>query len=89
MEWEEVPVSELVSFESHDEAAVLTDLQEHGLMSRGFSIPITIELSKRPEVKETEDNTSIIATLQECKQLLAEKYLPTINKWMEVRVNSN
>ena len=110
VEWEEVPVSELASSESHDQAALLTDLQEHGLMSRGFSIeshdqaadlqehglmsrgfsiPITIELSKQPEVTETEDNTSIIATLQECKQLLAEKYLPTINKWMEVRVKSN
>ena len=87
VEWEEVPISELVSSESHDQAAVLTNLQEHGLMSRGFSIPITIELSKQPEVKETEDNTSIIATLQECKQLLVEKYLPTINKWMEVRLN--
>lgn len=85
VEWEEVPISELVSCESRDQAAVLTDLQEHGLTSRGFSIPITIELSRQPEVRETEDNTSIIATLQECKQLLSEKYLPAINKWMEVR----
>ena len=77
VEWEDVPMTG-----SHDQGAA--DLQEHGLMSRGFSIPITIELSITPEVRETEDNSSIIATLQECKQLLSEKYLPTINKWMEV-----
>ena len=78
VEWEDVPMTG-----SHDQRPA-ADLQEHGLMSRGFSIPITIELSTTPEVRETEDNASIIATLQECKQLLSEKYLPTINKWMEV-----
>ena len=83
VEWEDVPTSS----RSHDQLLGGTAgdlLQEHGLTSRGFSIPITIELSTIPEVRETEDNTSIIATLQECKQLLSEKYLPTINKWMEV-----
>ena len=80
VEWEDVPMSG-----SHDQLLQgAADLQEHGLMSRGFSIPITIELSTVPEVRETEDNASIIATLQECKQLLSEKYLPTISKWMEV-----
>ena len=79
VEWEDVPMSR-----SHDQLQGAADLQEHGLTSRGFSIPITIELSTTPEVRETEDNTSIIATLQECKQLLSEKYLPAINKWMEV-----
>ena len=78
VEWEDVPMSG-----SHDQGGADL-LQEHGLTSRGFSIPITIELSTQPEVRETEDNASIIATLQECKQLLSEKYLPTINKWMEV-----
>lgn len=82
VEWEDVPMSG-----SHDQPQGAADLQEHGLTSRGFSIPITIELSTTPEVRETEDNASIIATLQECKQLLSEKYLPTINKWMEVGVN--
>ena len=81
VEWEDVPVSRP---ETHDQIA--TDLQEHGLTSRGFCIPITIELSSQPEVRETEDNTSIIATLLECKQLLSETYLPKINKWMGVRV---
>ena len=84
VEWEDVPTSS----RSHDQLLGGTAgdlLQEHGLTSRGFSIPITIELSTIPEVRETEDNSSIIATLQECKQLLSEKYLPTINKWMEVQ----
>lgn len=80
VEWEDVPILG-PSLGSHDQAA---ELQEHGFTSRGFSIPITIELGNQPEVRETEDNTSIIATLQECKQLLSEKYLPNINKWMEV-----
>ena len=83
VEWEDVPTSS----RSRDQLLGGTAgalLQEHGLTSRGFSIPITIELSTIPEVRETEDNASIIATLQECKQLLSEKYLPTINKWMEV-----
>lgn len=83
VEWEDVPTSS----RSRDQLLGGTAgdlLQEHGLTSRGFSIPITIELSTTPEVRETEDNASIIATLQECKQLLSEKYLPTINKWMEV-----
>lgn len=79
VEWEDVPMSR-----PHDQVQEVADLQEHGLTSRGFSIPITIELSTIPEVRETEDNASIIATLQECKQLLSEKYLPNINKWMEV-----
>ena len=78
VEWEEVPIPRP---ESHDQAS---DLQEHGLTSRGFAIPITIELSSQPEVRETEDNTSIIATLLECKHLLSETYLPKINKWMGV-----
>ena len=85
VEWEDVPTSS----RSHDQLLGGTAgdlLQEHGLTSRGFSIPITIELSTIPEVRETEDNSSIIATLQECKQLLSEKYLPTINKWMEVHM---
>ena len=78
VEWEEVPIPRP---ESHDPAS---DLQEHGLTSRGFTIPITIELSSQPEVRETEDNTSIITTLLECKHLLSETYLPKINKWMGV-----
>ena len=85
VEWEDVPTS------SRSDDLLLGGtagnlLQEHGLTSRGFSIPITIELSTIPEIRETEDNASIIATLQECKQLLSEKYLPTINKWMEVHM---
>ena len=84
VEWEDVPISASTYSGSHDRAALLDNLQEHGLMTRGFSIPITIELGSQPEVKETEDNTSILATLQECKQLLAEKHLPAINKFMEV-----
>ena len=72
VEWEDV------------EPEVDTLLQEHGLSSRGITIPI--ELSLQARVVETEDNCSIIATLRETRQLLREKFLPSVIKWMEVSV---
>ena len=75
VEWEEV---ELGSGEP--EGAEL--LQEHGIPGQGFSVPI--QLSNRVEVRETEDNSSIIGTLRERRQLLLNHHLPTLTKCMEV-----
>ena len=72
VEWEDVePVGHLE-----------VDLQEHGLVSRGFSV--ALELSRRVEVKETEDNSSILTTLRERRQLLMDHYLPALGRCMEV-----
>lgn len=72
MEWEDV--------DPQQSNALL--FQEHGLVSRGYSIPI--ELSTQPQIAENEDNSSIIATLRENYQLLRTKYLKNVNKWLEV-----
>ena len=59
-------------------------LQEHGFASRGYTIPIEISSSSHVNVTETEDNSSILATLREAHHLLTDKYLPVITRWMEV-----
>ena len=59
-------------------------LHEHGFASRGITIPIEISSSSHVDITETEDNSSIIATLRESHHLLTEKYLPAITRWMEV-----
>ena len=59
-------------------------LQEHGFASRGYTIPIEIPSSSHVNVTETEDNSSILATLREAHHLLTDKYLPAITRWMEV-----
>ena len=45
------------------------DLQAHGIATHGFSIPI--EIDTVPVLRENEDNSSILATLRESKQLLS------------------
>ena len=73
-----------------EEVSLLQDsllLQEHGFASRGYSIPI--ELSAKVEVCENDDNSSIITTLQETYHLLREKFIPTVNRWIEVRCQHN
>ena len=59
-------------------------LQEHGFASRGYTIPVEIPSSSHVNVTETEDNSSILATLREAHHLLTDKYLPVITRWMEV-----
>ena len=59
-------------------------LHEHGFASRGITIPIEISSSSHVDINETEDNSSILATLGESHHLLTDKYLPAITRWMEV-----
>ena len=79
VEWEEVEA--LCGGEGEVWGA---DMQEHGLAGRGFSIPV--QLSSHVEVEETEDNSSILATLRERKKQLLHHLLPTLNKCLEVRL---
>ncbi len=60
------------------------DLQAHGIATYGFSIPI--QLDAIPVLREDKNNSSILTALRESRHLLADKYLLTINKWMEVHV---
>ena len=69
-DWEDVPSS-----------APSISMQEHGISSVGYSIPIAI--ASRPKITENEDNTSIITTLSECQQVLLQLYLPAVIKWLE------
>lgn len=72
VEWEDVEP------ESWD-----ADMQEHGMASHGFSVPV--QLSSRVEVMETDDNSSILATLQERRLQLVNHHLPNLSKCLEVR----
>ena len=77
VEWEDV--------EPVYTAQVGVDLQEHGLIAHSFSIPI--QLNPRVEVKETEDNSSILATLRERKKMLVSHHLPAINRCLEASLD--
>lgn len=35
-------------------------------------------------MEETEDNASVLTALSENQHLLQDKFLPTVNKWLEV-----
>ena len=74
VEWEEV--------EEGEESL----LQQHGFTSHGMTIPIEIDLSNRVRLEEDEDNSSILATLRENQQLLRDKFLPALGRWLEVCV---
>ena len=79
LEWEDV---DPIQLQAAPHRVSDFDLQAHGIATHGFSIPI--QLDAVPVVQEDEDNSSILTTLRESKQLLVERYLPTINRWMEV-----
>lgn len=75
VEWEDV--------EPSGEEGWGSEMQEHGLAAaHSFSVPV--RLSRHVEVRETDDNTSILATLHERRQLLLHHHLPTLNKCLEV-----
>ena len=82
VEWEDVePIAQLEGMlkEMPEE---LLELQQHGFASHNFSIPV--EVTSQFEVIEDEDNSNILATLRESRQMLTCIFLPTIIKWMEV-----
>jgi hypothetical protein len=58
------------------------DMQEHGMAAHSFSVPV--QLSGRVEVKETDDNSSILSSLRERRLLLVNHHLPNLNKCLEV-----
>lgn len=57
-------------------------LQAHGIAGQNYSL--TIELPKTVKVIENEENASIISTLKERRHLVASKFLPAVNKWIQV-----
>ena len=57
-------------------------LQAHGIAGHNYSL--TIELPKTVKVIENEENSSIISTLMERHRLVASKFLPAVNKWIQV-----
>lgn len=82
VEWEDVAAPVTSSSEVGDVGAVSVVMQEHGLASRGLVVPV--RLGPRVEVRETEDNTSILSSLRENRQLLLAHFLPTLNRCLEV-----
>lgn len=77
VEWEDVEPA------VGTEGELGAELQEHGMASLGFSVPV--QLNRHVEVRETEDNSSILAILHERRQMLLTNHLPTLSKCMEVR----
>ena len=75
-----------VEWEDVSEGVVSCDmeLQEHGMLAHGFSI--SLEVSRRVEVRETEDNSSILATLEERRKQLTQHHLPSLSKCLEVPI---
>lgn len=59
------------------------DMQEHGMTAHSFSVPV--QLSRQVEVRETDDNSSILCTLRERRQVLVNHHLPNLSKCLEVR----
>ena len=74
VEWEDVPPAV---------GGLAEVLQEHGLATRGLVVPVT--LGSRVEVEETEDNSSVLSSLKENRQLLLVHFIPTLNKCLEVQ----
>lgn len=81
VEWEDVEPAPRLGTQLEE----FVDLQHHGFASHGFSVPI--EVTSQVEVEENEDNSNILATLKENKQMLTSSYLPTISKWIEVKIH--
>ena len=85
VEWEEVPPDGGVCDEDQSlPPAGEAEWQEHGLSMRGLVVPVTI--GRVVELEETEDNSSILTSLRENRQLLLFHFLPTLSKCMEVCV---
>ena len=84
LEWEYVAPVTTSSEAGIDAGGVV--MQEHGLALRGLVVPI--KLGPRVEVQETEDNTSILSSLRENRQLLLAHLLPTLNRCLVVRLHS-
>jgi len=57
-------------------------IRQHGIPSFHFALRIDVASHIRIEV--TDDNADIVRTLQECKTLLVNRYLPTVKRWLEV-----
>ena len=58
------------------------ELNDHGLASQSFQM--IIPLNTFVEVIETADNTDVLCTLRELHRQVIDKYLPLIQKWLEV-----
>ena len=57
-------------------------LGAHGMLGHGWSL--TLDIPKRVEVQEGEDNDSIVLALRERYKIVTSKYIPSLNKWIEV-----
>ena len=57
-------------------------LQVHGIAGHTYSL--TIELPRTVKVIENEENASIISTLKERHHVVVNKFLPAVNKWIQV-----
>ncbi len=60
------------------------DLQEHGMFARGLTVPVMI--GPRIEIEETEDNSYILSSLRENRQLLLVHFMPSLGRCLEVCV---
>ena len=58
-------------------------LSNHGLGTRSYQLSIEVD-ARGPQIKETDDNSIVLKTIQEMHKEMTHKHLPMINKWLSV-----
>ena len=58
-------------------------LSNHGLGTRSYQLRIEVD-TRGPQIKETDDNSIVLKTIQEMHKEMTHKHLPMINKWLSV-----
>lgn len=65
-----------------------SELEGHGISGREFNLTITLPQGKNTLLlEENEDNQSIFENLRGCHVLCENKYLPTVNRWLQVIID--
>ncbi|XP_072898346.1 UV-stimulated scaffold protein A [Hemitrygon akajei] len=58
-----------------------TFIRSHGLLSHKYSLDLEINTSLK--IEEDEDNSAIINNIKDLQRLIASKYLPTVQYWIQ------
>ena len=59
--------------------------RQHGITTQNYSLSIQVN-SDVIHLEETPDNTDVLSTLKEQCQVMENKFMPLIQKWLEVRM---
>lgn len=60
----------------------------HGIPTQNYKLTITIPLGKT-YVNETEDNKDLLANLHDLMNEIASRYIPMVNKWINILTKCN